>query len=172
MYSAFEIIYRGSMLLVNLEVSSTGKRVQSSAYGNLDPSEKSAVSYFVGLTSAKLLDQKIFNVGWLMHLDIYRRSLIPLLIRGGTRPDLVGLDRSSGRWLTWEAKGRIHHADVDVKQKAKNQANQLASINGVPIYLGIGLISYFNAGDKLAVYLKDPPVEKGWSLELDRYQFF
>src|SRR5262245_53295169 len=67
MYSAFEIVYRSTMLLANLEMSKRQKIAKSSAYRNLDPSEKSAVSYFIGLTCAKLLAHKLFDVSWLMH---------------------------------------------------------------------------------------------------------
>jgi len=167
MYSAFEIVYRASLLLANLEVSKTGKLAQSDAYRNLDPSEKSAVSYFIGLTSAKLLAQKLFSVNWLMHLDVYSRLLNPQIMNGRSRPDLVGIDKL-GRWLAFEAKGRTHGAGSSTKVTAKGQVNQLVSINGTPLYLGVGLVSYFNSGDKLEIYLKDPPVEKGLSLQLDR----
>ncbi len=105
MYSAFEIVYRSALLLANLEMSKKQKIAKSSAYRNLDPSEKSGISYFIGLTCAKLLAQKLFGVNWLMHLDVYRAILKPQLEPGASRPDLVGRDRSR-RWLAFEAKGR------------------------------------------------------------------
>jgi hypothetical protein len=171
MYSAFEIIYRGSLLLANLEISPGMKLAQSSAYKSLDPSEKSAISYFIGLTSAKLLAQKLFCVNWLMHLDVYRQQLNAQTANGGSRPDLVGMDKSN-RWLAFEAKGRTHGADKQAKDKAKGQVNQLVRVNGAPLYLGVGLISYFNSGEKLEVYLKDPPLEHGLHLQIDMREFF
>jgi hypothetical protein len=151
--------------MANLEVSKTGKLTQSDAYRNLDPSEKSAISYFIGLTSAKLLAQKLFRVNWLMHLDVYQDLLRPVITNGRSRPDLVGFD-IAGRWFTFEAKGRTHGADSRTRETAKGQVNQLASINGLPLTLGVGMVSYFNSGDKLEVYLKDPPIEKGLDLEI------
>src|SRR6266511_1078218 len=112
MYSAFEIVYRSALLLANLEMSKKQKIAKSSAYRNLDPSEKSGISYFIGLTCAKLLAQKLFGVNW------------------------------------------------------------LSTVSGEPVYLGVGLISYFNSGDKLEVFLKDPPTDHGFSLNIDAEVFF
>jgi hypothetical protein len=75
-------------------------------YDGLDPSEKSAVSYFVGLTVAKLLAHRLLDVPWLMHLDVYRRDLQPVL-HGGGKPDLVG-QNGAGQWVAIESKGRTH----------------------------------------------------------------
>ena len=166
MYSAFEIVYRSALLLANLEMSKRQKIAKSSAYRNLDPSEKSAISYFIGLTCAKLLAQELFGVSWLMHLDVYRAILRPQLEPGASRPDLVGRDRSR-RWLAFEAKGRSDAVARSDKNKAKGQVDQLSRVGDEPVYLGVGLISYFNSGNKLEVFLKDPPTDRGFSLNID-----
>ena len=171
MYSAFEIVYRSALLLANLEMSKKQKIAKSSAYRNLDPSEKSGISYFIGLTCAKLLAQKLFGVNWLMHLDVYRAILKPQLEPGASRPDLVGRDRSR-RWLAFEAKGRSGGVTSEDKDEAKGQVDRLSTVSGEPVYLGVGLISYFNSGDKLEVFLKDPPTDHGFSLNIDAEVFF
>jgi hypothetical protein len=171
MYSAFEVIYRGSMLFANLEESPSGKLAQSTAYKDLDPSEKSAVSYFLGLTTAKLLAQRLLGVTWLMHLDVYKHLLRPQIV-GGSRPDLVGMDRSC-RWIAVEAKGRTHSITRHDKTNAKGQVGQLIRVQNTPVFLGVGVISYFNSGEKLQVFLQDPPFneEKGSHLDLEMGAF-
>lgn len=172
MYSAFEIIYRGSMLAANLMESPSRKLEQTVAYTDLDPSEKSAVSYFLGLTVAKLLAQKLLGVSYLMHLDVYK-DILNLPTNGRSRPDLVGTDKSL-RWIVVEAKGRTNGIKSVDKAAAKGQVEQLTSIGGIAPHLGTGVISYFNSGKKLEVFLKDPPIgnESGYDLPLNPGTFF
>ncbi len=49
-FSMFEIAYRSAILYANLVESDGGGIVRSSAYEGLDPSEKSAISYLLGMT--------------------------------------------------------------------------------------------------------------------------
>ena len=69
--SIFEIGYRGCLIYANLKQDGP-HLLRSDAYVALDPSEKSAVSYFLGLTSAKLMSERYLEVPWLMHLDVYQ----------------------------------------------------------------------------------------------------
>lgn len=70
----FEIIYRSSICHANLRSNPSRRLEKSGAYIALDRSEKSAVSYFNGLTIAKLVASRLFGVPWLMHLDVYREG--------------------------------------------------------------------------------------------------
>ena len=49
-HSWFEMNYRAFMLCANLQTSHSDHIIKTSAYKSLDPSEKSAISYFLGLT--------------------------------------------------------------------------------------------------------------------------
>src|SRR5688500_5816132 len=46
-FSAFEIVYRTAVLYANLCETPASGLTRSSAYNGLDPSEKSAISYFM-----------------------------------------------------------------------------------------------------------------------------
>lgn len=114
-YSEYEILYRASILVANLALNGT-RLVKSSAYEYLDPSEKSAVSYFLGLTFTKLLSAKLLNIPWLLHIDVYRDQFS----RNGqafgfgssrSRPDLIGLNNRRS-WAIMESKGRTNTMDV------------------------------------------------------------
>lgn len=55
LYSRFEIQWRIAMLWANLIEKPNGKLAKSDAFHNLDPSEKGAISFFIGNTIAKLI---------------------------------------------------------------------------------------------------------------------
>ena len=151
-YSFFEIIYRAAMLRANLQ-RSQGEIRKSDAYHGLDPSEKAAASYFIGLTLANLMARKLFDVHWLMHLDVYHKILQPRLRESG-RPDLVGKD-TKDQWYVIEAKGRSHGLDGDVVTKAKNQTKKLRTVCGQVPMTRVASVAHFSR-KSLSVHLEDP----------------
>lgn len=151
-YSLFEILYRTAMLRANLQRSHGGIS-KSDAYHGLDPSEKGAVSYFIGLTLASLMARRLFGVRWLMHLDVYHNKLHPHLRESG-RPDLVGADAKK-RWYVIEAKGLSHGLDGDVVAKAKEQTRKLRAVRGQAPWLRVASVAYFSRGS-LSMRLEDP----------------
>jgi hypothetical protein len=157
-YSEYEILYRTAIVIAN--VSQQGNNLMKSpAYENLDPSEKSAVSYFLGLTFSKLMSQRLLNIPWLLHLDVYRRQFlrqgVPFIF-GSTRsrPDLIGQDRNNN-WIIIESKGRTNYMESTLLQKAKNQSRSLRRIGGVSPILRIGMVTHFQ-NKELIVDWVDP----------------
>jgi hypothetical protein len=153
-FSTFEIIYRAAIIFANLRETPSGMIARSAAYNGLDPSEKGAISYFLGLTMAKLFCGRLLDVPWLMHLDVYREELDPVLL-GNSKPDLVGLNLHS-EWVVVEAKGRTNNITQSVLQNAKNQAEQVTTILGVDPVLRVGSVTYFNGVGILGFSLIDP----------------
>ncbi len=89
--SWYEMLYRSAIIWSNLVQNSNARLRRSFAYDALDPSEKGAISYFLGLTIAKLFAERYLHVPWLSHLDVYWSTLKPLMYGNtGSRPDLVG----------------------------------------------------------------------------------
>ena len=151
-YSAFEICYRAAMLRANLQ-HSHGQLRRSDAYRHLDPSEKAAASYFIGLTLAKLIARKLLGVHWLMHLDVYHDYLRPGLLASG-RPDLVGLD-AQREWHVIEAKGRSNALDGRVVPRAKAQTLKLGTVRGKEPILRVASVAHFSR-ECLSLRLEDP----------------
>jgi hypothetical protein len=154
--SAYEAVFRLSLVRMALEQTSSGsyRLRRTEAAKTLDPTEKGAVSYFLGMTFCKLFAAKLLNTPWLLHLDVCRPLLNPVLT-GRSRPDLVGKERRSSRWHGFECKGRISLPASIVKSKAKYQAERLESVNGTECVLHIAAITYFS-GDVLRFYWRDP----------------
>ena len=160
-YSAFEMLHRTSLIYAYLKLGLSDRLLRTTAYDGLDPSEKSGVSYFIGLMSAQLFSSRLLGVRYLSHLDVYRNfpdpryRLNPTFFSGRKKPDLVG-QNTSGDWVAIEAKGRTNGFESGVVQSAKTQqlAN-LRSINSVPPSLKVALLAYFESG-VLNVHLEDP----------------
>jgi len=153
-FSAFEMVYRAAILYANLHETNANRLRRSSAYDGLDPSEKSAISYFMGMTLAKLFADKLLDVPWLMHLDVYRAQVGPAFLVGNSRPDLVGQNLSS-EWVAVESKGRTNDFDSVALNRAKEQVENLSTIGGAAPVLRVALLAYFDEGT-LACALDDP----------------
>ena len=151
-HSRLEIIYRSAILRANLGSSPQGSFTKTDAYKSLDPSEKSAVSYFFGLSFANLAAQRLLGIPWLVHLDCF--SDLPIELRGNRRPDLIG-ENYWEEWGVFEAKGRTNRIDQNTIQKAKKQTRMLRKIDGSDPSIRVASISHF-FDNMLNLHLEDP----------------
>jgi hypothetical protein len=176
--SMYEALFRWSLVRMALEQS--GRRAarlrRTTAARTLDPTEKGAVNYFLGMTFCKLFAAKLLNTPWLLHLDVFRPVLNPVLT-GRSRPDLVG-EAIDGSFVALECKGRTSAPDARAKDKAKEQARRLVSVNGTAPAFQIGGISYIK-NEILQFYWRDPepdlnvknPIKVTIQPELWRYYY-
>ena len=165
--SLYEVFFRWSLIMMALEhrTPTASYLWRTDAAKTLDPSEKTAVSYFLGMTFCKLFATNLLNTPWLLHLDVCRPRLDPIL-SSRSRPDLVGQEHGSNRWYAFESKGRSNPIDTTVKDRAKIQAQRVVSINGIVCSMHIGAITYFR-DSILEFYWKDPIPEKGEGIEIE-----
>lgn len=153
--SLFEALYRISQLRMALTQQTFSQHLyRTDAFRQLDPTEKGAVSYALGMVFCKLFAHRLLNTHWLLHLDVFKEQLNPELLTGKSRPDLVGQD-DTGDWHSFESKGRSSAPNDDAKQKAKQQAQRLVRVDGQDCLLHIGAISFFR-GETLEFYWRDP----------------
>jgi hypothetical protein len=157
--SRYEAAFRRSLVRMALEQSGpAGQRFRrTTAARTLDPTEKGAVNYFIGMTLCKVFADKLLSAPWMLHLDVFRPTLNPVLT-GRSRPDLVG-QRVTGEWISVEAKGRISAPDANAKARAKQQARRCVSIRGAVLQYHIGGIAYLKS-DVLRFYWCDPEPER------------
>ena len=149
-YSSYEILFR--IFMVRAVLRGTANRIQRSpAYNNMDPSEKSSISYFLGMAMGKLVASKLLNTHWMVHWEKLcgRSGGLP----GRSRPDLVGQDDKE-RWIICEAKGRSGGHDGQALRKAKEQVRQVRSVGGTLPFIRMATESYFT--DYLRMQLVDP----------------
>mgnify|MGYP005861800625 CR=1 FL=1 len=170
-FSESEILYKIHYLNSNL-VEINNEICKSKLYANsLDPSEKSGVSYFLGMTFSKLISQKLFSVPWLIHLEKLKLNHQIKLIRK-SQPDLVGLDKNY-QWVVVESKGRSNGFDRDALIKAKHQTRQLRNISGQFPNLRFASEIYFNSKNKMMMRIDDPEEDfgEGYEFELSMSEY-
>ncbi|MER0091024.1 hypothetical protein QP960_003610 [Corynebacterium rhinophilum] len=165
-----EIAWRTSMALAHLEAADGGW-VQNRSYKRLDPSEKSGISYYLGMVLPAIIAKKELNIPHLVHVD----SVLQILgkkKRNVQRPDLVGYrwgsnGNSRGRLLL-EAKGRTNgfvQAPLDkAMDQLKNAPPEVLQLVGGSA-LRIASLSYFEKSGVKSnkavwqAFMTDPPSE-------------
>lgn len=162
--SYYEAAFRLSLVRMALAHKPfSGRLHRTEAFRNLDPTEKGAVSYFLGMTVCKLFASQLLDTPWLLHLDVFRDQLNPTVLGGRSRPDFIGQDINNA-WHAFESKGRSSVPSLADRGKAKAQARRLVSVNSAKCTLNIGAISYFKK-DELEFFWCDPDPEKEKRLE-------
>ncbi|MDN3227366.1 hypothetical protein QWJ06_11655 [Kocuria rhizophila] len=154
-----EMQWRTGIVAANLRPTASGHRwTRTEAYANLDPSEKSAVSYFLGMTQAALTTRYVLGYSHLVHVDLLlQHQGAPL---GGRRPDFVAVDPTSTRGNAYsavvEAKGRSNDFEDGPLDRAKDQVATTPAIRGLAPIERIASVAYFDEDYHWASVLKDP----------------
>jgi hypothetical protein len=130
-FSTFELMWRLAVVWANLTEDPVTEFLRpTEAFDALDPSEKGAISYFLGNVFTKLVVEKLFGVTWLLHFDVYRYSMdLNAVLAFNQRPDFVGLDPRQ-QWAVVESKGHRRAMRRDTMEKAKRQTRSLRTIKG------------------------------------------
>ncbi|MGV2982069.1 hypothetical protein ACNPNP_00065 [Microbacterium sp. AGC85] len=154
-----EMLWRAMMATTNLSPTASGKRwTRSDAYDRLDPSEKVAVSYFLGMLQSHLMALQL-GYTHLVHVD--RLLTMSGQKLRGKRPDFVAVSLGTAAAMTygatWEAKGRTNGFDDTALTKAKTQAMKTPAIAGLTPVEAIASEAYFDKEDQTwRAKLRDP----------------
>ncbi len=155
-----EMMWRMMMVKANLRPSSGGLHwTRTDAYDRLDPSEKVAVSYFLGMVQSHLIATKLLRYSHLVHVDrLLVAARAPLK---ASRPDFVAIHMGSGaartHAATWEAKGRTNAFDSKALKTAKDQAKIVPLIAGLKARETVASEAYFaTKTDVWEAKLRDP----------------
>lgn len=107
-----------------------GQIAISKGYEALDQSEKTVLSYWIGMAVSKLVAAELLCVPWLQHARPLRAKGIIETSPPNSRslPDLVGTDGDL-QWHVIEAKGRQKQPTIATKQEWKTQAERVNSIS-------------------------------------------
>lgn len=149
MHSVSDLIVRSHTVYANLCQNFTYFE-KSSLYEDLDPTEKGAVSYFLGMMATKIICARLLDTPRVFHLSMLKSLGGSAVLRTKSQPDLIGLDRT-GNWVVAEAKGRTNGFSVAAMIKAKLQTRQLRRINGAYPALRVGIQAYFSPELNFAV---------------------
>lgn len=149
-----EALWRLAIVRANLR-GDGGRRplIKTQSFRNLDPSEKAAVSFFLGQVSAKVFAEALLDCPQFLRVDAQ------LSVRGarlrGTRPDFYGLS-SRAATIATEVKGCSGMWTRVNVPRAKAQARALPQILGGGAHTSVVHIAYFER-DQWKARLVDPP---------------
>lgn len=157
-----EMLWRTAIVEANLATRSGDSRwTRSVAYDRLDPTEKTSVSYFLGMVQAAVTVKVGLGYPHLVHVDALLRQQNILL--KGQRPDFVAINpggRSSAPYsATVEAKGRTNGFSQRALTTAKNQARTTPAVKGLVVRETIASEAYFNDVGEWSSVLDDPDWE-------------
>lgn len=141
-HSVSDVIIRSHTVYANLRQTSIFCE-KSTLYDALDPTEKGAISYFVGMMAAKVLSARLLNTPWLFHLSMLPAKGGTPALHGKSEPDLIGRNRKND-WIVVEAKGRTRGYSGAAMSAAKAQTRRLRMINGSYPALRVGIQAYFS----------------------------
>ncbi|BEM22879.1 hypothetical protein SME04J_12450 [Serratia marcescens] len=167
-FSILEIINRISLIGSILDFSNS-EIYKSVIYKNSDPTEKTFMSFMLGMAVSKLLSQKLLNVPWLAHLHMLKT---PMSYSRNTksRPDLIGRN-SKGDYIIVEAKGTSGRYNDATQNKALDQLNVIKTVNRTTPILYIASQLYFDTS--MSVKFQDPePEQDGLDIEFSDSEFF
>ncbi|MFC1481081.1 hypothetical protein ACFL6E_02415 [Candidatus Neomarinimicrobiota bacterium] len=140
-------------------------------YRAQDRSEKVVLSYWLGISFAKIVASRLLGTSWLAHVDalIADNVLVPSNI-GRERPDLAGHDRQNN-WHIVEAKGRSVFIEPNLMQSAKNQAMMIDRAQGsVPQTRSGCIVKLFSS--PIQVEIDDPEGNQSktsWEINMVRF---
>src|SRR5258708_5194161 len=160
------------MMRAYLLEANSGHLLPSLPYETSDPSEKTSISYYLGMTLAKLFAEVLFGVPRMLHVAVYGQNYQIATGQGASRPDLIGLS-ANGDWFVFEAKGRSNGFDSGALSTAKDQAEQIISIANVAPLCRIASQSFFSTNG-LRLRMDDPEPQKrsrSRSLNITRDEF-
>lgn len=126
-----ELIYK--LFLVETALDTEGDRLKKAkriAY--LDSSEKSVMSYYMGMFLTKLISKRLYDTDYLTHLNLIEKMNGEGFIDffdSEWRSDMIGLKTEDSSWSVWEAKGGSNRREQALK-KGSQQALTIESING------------------------------------------
>lgn len=164
-YSFAELLHRVACMTAYFDRDDENRVVLTRAYRQLDPSEKGVVSFYSGMTFAKLYADKVLNIPWMMHISRYESAWSVSYGASTKRPDLFGCN-VAGEWAVAEAKGRMR-VTTRLVTKMKQQKSAVASIDGVVPSYFFGSATRFEKS-RLALRVVDPPARpKAQDLPLD-----
>lgn len=141
-------------------------------YQQLETTEKSGVSFRLGMALAAVTCEHLLEVGPLDHLN---RTNSRLASGSKRRADLFGVDPHD-RWHVVEAKSRSHGLTKEVVRDAKEQASNVRTVRSggaelVPATRSASIASL--AGSPISVHLVDPepvrPAKAIYEVDVERF---
>ena len=126
-----EVLYK--LFLVETALDTEGDRLKKArkiAY--LDSSEKSVISYYMGMFFTKMISSRLYGTDYLTQLNLIRKPDEKEFIdffASEWRPEMIGYRPGAQTWSVWEAKGGSNRREQALKKGAQ-QLEAIGTVNG------------------------------------------
>ena len=168
-----EVLYK--LFLVETALETEGDRLKKSkkiAY--LDSSEKSVISYYMGMFFTKMISARLYGTDYLTHLNLIRRPAGEEFIdffASEWRPEMIGHQPGGQSWSVWEAKGGSNRREQALKKGAQ-QLEAIGTVNGAGPEPGVVCMTYYDHG-YLCGILREPKGDtKGEQITFTEQRFY
>ena len=151
-----EVLYK--LFLVETALDTEGDRLKKArkiAY--LDSSEKSVISYYMGMFFTKMISSRLYGTDYLAQLNLIRKPDEKGFIdffASEWRPEMIGYRSGTQTWSVWEAKGGSNRREQALKKGAQ-QLEAIGTVNGVGPDPGVVCMTYYDHG-YLCGILREP----------------
>lgn len=167
-----EILYK--IFLVETALDAEGDRLKKSPRTMyLDSSEKSVISYYLGMFFTKLISKKLYGIDYLTHLNTIEKIQGDGYIDyfcGKWRPDMIGYKVSDATWSVWEAKGGSNRRAPALKIGCE-QAGDIQLVNGNQPDPAAVCMTYYDHSYLNAI-VKKTKSEDGMDIEISERGFW
>lgn len=166
-----EVLYK--IFLVETALEEKGEHLKKSTQTMyLDSSEKSLISYYLGLFFTKLISKKLYGIDYLTHLntieDLQGNGFIES-IGGKWRQDMIGYKIADGCWSVWEAEGGSNRR-AKALEIGCEQAADIKMVNGKTPDPAVVCMTYYDHRYLTAI-VKNAKSTEGEELEFEKTKF-
>ena len=168
-----EFLYK--LFLVETALDAEGdrlKKAKKTAY--LDSSEKSVISYYMGMFFTKMISHRLYKSEYLTNLNLIEtpdgKEFIDFFA-SEWRPEMIGYKPDTQKWSVWEAKGGSNYREQALKKGAA-QLRSIGTLNSSKPDPAAVCMTYYDHG-YLCGILREPDGDtEGEELKFSEEAFY
>lgn len=168
-----ELLYK--LYLVEIALETEGDRLKKSkriAY--LDSSEKSVISYYMGMFFTKMIGHRLYGSEYLTNLNLIEHPEQEGYIdffASEWRPEMIGYQIEKGTWSVWEAKGGSNRREQALKKGAQ-QLEAIGTLNGSRPDIAAVCMTYYDHGYLCGILREPEGNSDGEQLKFSEEDFY
>lgn len=168
-----ELLYK--LFLVETALDTEGDRLKKAkkiAY--LDSSEKSVISYYMGMFFTKMISHRLYGCEYLTNLNLIEtpdhKEFIDFFA-SEWRPEMIGYNPGTQTWNVWEAKGGSNYREQALK-KGADQLKAIGTLNGVRPDPAAVCMTYYDHGYLCGILREPQGNAEGEQLKFSEEDFY
>lgn len=168
-----EFLYK--LFLVETALDAEGdrlKKAKKTAY--LDSSEKSVISYYMGMFFTKMISHRLYKSEYLTNLNLIEtpdgKEFIDFFA-SEWRPEMIGYKPDTQKWSVWEAKGGSNYREQALKKGAA-QLKSIGTLNSSKPDPAAVCMTYYDHGYLCGILRKPEGDTEGEQLKFSEEAFY